>query len=165
MDENETEQQLFREALALVPAVYALSRVLRFQGMDEAGLTRLPPSELELMRYVHAEPGATAGELARELGLHASNVSATVRGLVNAGMLEKEKDPADRRITRLKPTLKAEQGMALIENAWGEMFAEALAALTEEQRDSLNASVPALKALGTALKRAKADRATRAGGR
>lgn len=162
-DEDKTEQQqLFRQALTLVPPIYALSRVLRFRGMEEAGLTRLPPSELELMRYVHAEPGVTVGELARELGLHASNVSAAVRGLVNAGHLEKEKDPADRRITRLRATPRAQQGMALIENAWGEMFAEALTSLSEEQRDALNASVPALEALGAALKHAKASRTGRA---
>ncbi|MET7932163.1 hypothetical protein [Streptomyces sp. NPDC005322] len=72
-------------------------------------------------------------------------------------MLERQKGPNDRRITRLKPTLKAEQGMALIENAWGEMLAKALATLTEEQRASLAASVPALEALKAALKQAEAD--------
>ncbi|MGH4027741.1 MarR family winged helix-turn-helix transcriptional regulator [Actinomycetota bacterium Odt1-20B] len=145
-----------RAARDLTPALYALSRVLRFQGMDEAGLWRLPPSELELMRYVHAEPGVTVSVLARELGLHASNVSATVRGLVNQGLLEREKDPNDGRVVRLKPTLKAEQGMALIENAWAEIFADALAVLSDEQRTALAASVPAMEALGTALKERRA---------
>ncbi|MEV0324105.1 MarR family winged helix-turn-helix transcriptional regulator [Streptomyces sp. NPDC050658] len=150
--EDDTDRQLFRQAGELTPPLYALSRVLRFQGMEEAGLWRLPPSELELMRYVHAEPGVTVSVLARELGLHASNVSATVRGLVNAGHLEREKDPNDGRVVRLKPTLKAEQGMALIENAWSEIFADALATLSEEQRAALAASVPALDALAAALK-------------
>ncbi|MFE0103750.1 MarR family winged helix-turn-helix transcriptional regulator [Streptomyces sp. NPDC059009] len=156
-EQRETEKQqpdadLVRAARDLTPALYALSRVLRFQGMDEAGLWRLPPSELELMRYVHAEPGVTVSVLARELGLHASNVSATVRGLVNQGLLEREKDPNDGRVVRLKPTLKAEQGMALIENAWAEIFADALAVLSDEQRTALAASVPAMEALGAALK-------------
>lgn len=149
---------LVPEARKLTPPLYALARVLRFQGMEEAGLWRLPPSELELMRYVHAEPGVTVGVLARELGLHASNVSATVRGLVNGGLLEKEKDPSDKRITRLKPTLKAEQGMALIENAWADIFADALAALSEEERAALQGAVPALEALGTALKARRTER-------
>ncbi|EPH45492.1 MarR family winged helix-turn-helix transcriptional regulator [Streptomyces aurantiacus] len=149
---READKELFGQARELTPALYALSRVLRFQGMDEAGLWRLPPSELELMRYVHAEPGVTVGALARELGMQVSNVSATVRGLVNGGLLEREKDPDDGRVSRLRPTLKAEQGMALIENAWAEIFADALAVLTEGQRESLLASVPALEALGAALK-------------
>ncbi|MFE0135391.1 MarR family winged helix-turn-helix transcriptional regulator [Streptomyces sp. NPDC059037] len=150
--DDEADRRLVQHARELTPALYALSRVLRFQGMEEAGLWRLPPSELELMRYVHAEPGVTVSVLARELGLHASNVSATVRGLVNQGLLEREKDPNDGRVVRLKPTLKAEQGMALIENAWAEIFADALATLSGEQRAALVASVPALEALGTALK-------------
>ncbi|MET7905316.1 hypothetical protein ABZS86_29165 [Streptomyces sp. NPDC005355] len=37
------------------------------------------------------------------------------------------------------------------------MFAKALATLTEEQRASLAASVPALEALKAALKQAEAD--------
>lgn len=156
-EQNPADPALFREARALTPALYALSRILRFQGMDEAGLWRLPPSELELMRYVHAEPGVTVSVLARELGLHASNVSATVRGLVNGGLLEKEKDPHDRRVTRLRPTLKAEQGMALIENAWAEIFADALAALSADERAALTTAVPALEALGAALKARRAE--------
>ncbi|QEU94870.1 MarR family winged helix-turn-helix transcriptional regulator [Streptomyces kanamyceticus] len=150
--EHETDRELCRQARELTSPLYALSRVLRFQGMDEAGLWRLPPSELELLRYVHAEPGTTVGVLARELGLHASNASATVRGLVNQGLLEREKDPNDGRVVRLRPTLKADQGMALIENAWSEMFADALALLGDEQRTALAASVPALEALAAALK-------------
>ncbi|GGO58533.1 MarR family winged helix-turn-helix transcriptional regulator [Streptomyces lasiicapitis] len=149
---REGDKGLFGQARELTPALYTLSRVLRFQGMDEAGLWRLPPSELELMRYVHAEPGVTVGVLARELGMQVSNVSATVRGLVNGGLLEREKDPDDGRVSRLRPTLKAEQGMALIENAWAEIFADALAELSEAQREALLASVPALEALGAALK-------------
>ncbi|MFD7326589.1 MarR family winged helix-turn-helix transcriptional regulator [Streptomyces sp. NPDC059875] len=151
-ENDEADRSLFREARALTPALYALSRVLRFQGVEEAGLWRLPPSELELMRYVHAEPGVTVSVLARELGLHVSNVSATVRGLVNGGLLEKEKDPHDRRITRLRPTLKADQGMALIENAWVEIFADGLATLDGPEREALAGAVPALEALGAALK-------------
>lgn len=139
----------------MTPVLYALSRVLRFEGMDEAGLWRLPPAELELVRYVHHEPGATVGVLARELGLHASNVSnvsSTVRRLVDLGMIERSPDPDDRRITRLHTTLKAVQGMAMIENAWSDLFADALASLTAEQRAALTASVPALDALGTTLR-------------
>ncbi|WP_409240019.1 MarR family winged helix-turn-helix transcriptional regulator [Streptomyces sp. PA5.6] len=151
-ENDEPDRRLFQHARELTPALYALSRVLRFQGMDEAGLWQLPPSELELLRYVHAEPGTTVSVLARELGLHASNVSATVRGLVHQELLEREKDPNDGRVVRLKPTLKAEQGMALIENAWAEIFADALAGLDDEQRAALAASVPALEALAAALK-------------
>lgn len=149
---NAPGDELLAQARELTPVLYALSRVLRFEGMDEAGLWRLPPAELELVRYVHHEPGATVGVLARELGLHASNVSSTVRRLVDLGMIQRSPDPDDRRITRLHTTVKAVQGMAMIENAWSDLFADALATLTAEQRAALTVSVPALDALGTALR-------------
>ncbi|MCT2589484.1 MarR family transcriptional regulator [Streptomyces sp. N2-109] len=152
------DDELLGSARELTPSLYALSRVLRFEGMDEAGLWRLPPAELELVRYVHHEPGVTVGALARELGLHASNVSSTVRRLVDLGMLQRSPDPDDRRITRLHVTMKAVQGMAMIENAWADIFADALATLPAEHRATLTASVPALDALSEAL------RARRAGG-
>ncbi|MDT9688011.1 hypothetical protein Q5762_06535 [Streptomyces sp. P9(2023)] len=42
--------------------------------------------------------------------------------------------------------------MALIENAWAEIFADALAALPADERAALTTAVPALEALGAALK-------------
>ncbi|SHF93693.1 MarR family winged helix-turn-helix transcriptional regulator [Streptoalloteichus hindustanus] len=144
--------RLLREARDLTPALYALTRVLRLRGVREAGLLPLPPSELEVLRFVLDAPGTGTGALARELGMHTSNVSTAVRGLVALGLIHREPDPHDRRAVRLYPTRGAEHGMALVENSWAEIFADALATLSAEQRADLNAAVPALRALGEALR-------------
>ena len=143
---------LVREARELTPAMYGLARVLRFRGVAEAGLLSLPPSDLELLRFVLDSPGAGVNTVAHELGLHASNVSARVRALIALGLIRREPDPHDRRAVRLHPTLGAVQGMAQIENAWAEIFADSLATLPAAERAALAAAVPALRSLGASLR-------------
>ncbi|GAA3470287.1 MarR family winged helix-turn-helix transcriptional regulator [Nonomuraea roseola] len=145
-------EDLLAQARALTSPLYDLARALRFSGVAEAGLYALPPSELEVLRYVVQEPGVGLTALARALGMQASNVSATVRSLVGRDLVTREPDPADRRSVRLKPTVHALHGMALIEGAWAEIFAAALADLSPSQRESFTAAIPAMVALAEALK-------------
>ncbi|MEV0251626.1 MarR family transcriptional regulator [Nocardia sp. NPDC050712] len=151
-DSAADHEVLKREALELTPALYALARVLRFRGVAEAELPSLAPSELEVLRYVLDAPGTGTRVLAQELGLHSSNVSAVVRGLVALGLVRRETDPRDRRAVRLYPTRDAEHGMALIEDAWAGIVADGIAVLTHDQRIALAAAVPALRTLGAALR-------------
>ncbi|MCG3041837.1 MarR family winged helix-turn-helix transcriptional regulator [Streptomyces sp. S1A] len=144
-------EELLSQARELTPALYALARVLRLRGVREAGLAQLPPSELEVLRYVLDAPGTSLGELARALGLRTSNASTTVRGLVAQDLLRREPDPRDRRLVRLHPTMNAVHGMARVEGAWAEVFAQALGELADGERESLTAALPALRALGRAL--------------
>lgn len=133
---------------------------MRLQGVDEAGLGQLPPSELEVLRYVLETPGVSVSILARDLGLHASNVSATIRALTARDLIRREPDPNDRRAVRLHPTVDAAHGSARIEDAWARIFACALADLTDEQRDAVTRAAPALGALAERL---RAHRATERG--
>ncbi|MBC2865562.1 MarR family winged helix-turn-helix transcriptional regulator [Streptomyces mexicanus] len=146
------DEALLREARNLTPALYALGRVLRLRGVEEAGLAPLPPSDLEVLRQILDAPGTGVGTLAQQLGLHASNVSTAVRGLVGQGLVRRERDPHDRRAVRLFPTMAAVQGMAMIEQAWAEIFADSLATLSGDQRAALTAAGPALRALASALR-------------
>ncbi|MCC2274348.1 MarR family winged helix-turn-helix transcriptional regulator [Streptomyces sp. ET3-23] len=106
-----------------------------------------------MLRTVLDEPGIGVGVLARRLGLHASNVSTTVRGLVGRGLLVREPDPADRRAVRLMPTATARADLSRVEENWARTFAATLTALPAEQRAALMAALPALEALGAALQR------------
>src|ERR1700685_29462 len=72
------------------------------------GEEQLPPTELEVMRLLVSSPDLSVGEVARDLGLHPSNASAAVRGLVARGLLERRQDSRDGRISRLAPTAKAQ---------------------------------------------------------
>ncbi|REK84919.1 MarR family transcriptional regulator [Streptomyces inhibens] len=75
-----------------------------------------------------------------------------MRGLVAHGLIRREPDPHDRRAVRLYPTMDAEHGMARIENAWAELFADALATLPADDRAALIDATPALRTLGSTLR-------------
>lgn len=136
----------------LVPGLYGLSRALRLQGVTEAGLYQLPPSELEVLRYLLDAPGTPLGTMARELGLQTSNASTAVRNLIARELVEREPDPDDRRSVRLRPTMNAHHGMARIESAWAELLADALDDLSADEREKLTAAGPALASLAKVLK-------------
>ncbi len=141
-----------KQARGLVLGLYGLSRALRLRGVTEAGLYQLPPSELEVLRYVMDTPGTPLSTMARELGLQTSNASVVVRNLVARELVEREPDPDDRRSVRLLPTMNAQHGMARIESSWTELLAVALENLSPDERDKLAAAGPALISLGKALK-------------
>jgi DNA-binding MarR family transcriptional regulator len=151
--ENSADPALLPQARALVPPLYGLSRALRLQGVTEAGLDQLPPSELEVLRYVLDAPGTTLSTLARDLTLQTSNASTVVRGLVARGLLERDTDPGDRRSVRLRPTMAAQHGMARIEDCWAQLVSAALGDLPDQDRAALVAAGPALQALSATLRK------------
>ena len=142
----------FRPARDLAAVLYETARVLRVVDFEAAGLVRLPASELEAVRYVLTQPGIGVGELARALGLHASNVSTTVRRLAARGLINRTPSPGDRRSVQLTPTLDAVHGMALIEQAWAELLAPSLEDLSPGHRADIAAALPALQALSESLR-------------
>jgi DNA-binding MarR family transcriptional regulator len=150
-----TDSTLLQQAKDLTPTLYALGRALRFRGVEEAGLPPLPPAELEVLRCVLDSPGIGTAAAARELGVHISNVSTTVRVLVAQGLIRREPDPRDRRAVRLHPTMDALHGMAKIEAAWAELFAEHLSTLSTDERAALASAAPALRSLTAALRTRK----------
>jgi DNA-binding MarR family transcriptional regulator len=135
--------------VALHDIVWLLPRTLDPEA--EAGLEPLPSSELEVMRLLVRRPGLSVGEVARELGLRASNASAAIRGLLARELLERRPDMRDSRITRLAPTAKAETIRRRREEAWGELLRARLRRLPPEDADRLLASVDSLKALAGEL--------------
>ncbi|HTX08933.1 MAG TPA: MarR family transcriptional regulator [Solirubrobacteraceae bacterium] len=111
----------------------------------------LPPTELEVMRLLVRAPDLSVGAVARELGLHASNASAAVRGLLARGLLERKADSRDGRISRLVPTAKAQAIRRRREGAWGELLRVRLARMPPEDAAALLGAVDSLSALAVAL--------------
>lgn len=74
------------------------------------------------------------GEIATELGVHASNATRTSEKLVHAGLISRTEDPVDRRFVRLTLT---GQGAALVDQVIGhrrKALANVLAAMKPEDR-------------------------------
>ncbi|MHA6615871.1 MarR family winged helix-turn-helix transcriptional regulator [Pseudonocardia sp. DLS-67] len=137
----------------LAEAAHTLSRTLRRTGELEVGLDQLPGSELDVLRFVVAHPGASVSEVARALRLQTSNVSTTVRALVERGLVVREADPRDHRRSRLRSSPLADEHRRLLGRAWSRAIAGALAELADDDAVAVRAAVPAMSRLAESLRR------------
>jgi DNA-binding MarR family transcriptional regulator len=136
-------------AVALHDIAWHMPR--KFDAWAEVGLDELPASELEILRLLVRAPGLGVGEVATELGLQPSNASATVRALVARGLLERNQDERDGRISRLAPTTRAQAIVRQREEAWGVLLRARMRRLQPEDAASLLTAVEAITALAGQL--------------
>ena len=119
----------------------------RTVGAEDKQADPLPRSELEVKRLLGRRPGTNVNTVARELGLRPSNVSATVRSLVERGLVDRREDPADGRQVLLHLTATARATRERRERDWAREFTTLLDQLTPEDRDRLVAATPVLTTL------------------
>ena len=94
----------------------------------------LTSPQLRVLVTIATRGPQNLGEIAAELGVHASNATRTCEKLVRAGFIARSEDPADRRFVRLTLT---RQGTALVQRVIGHRraaLAEVLAAMEPEER-------------------------------
>ncbi|HUB76918.1 MAG TPA: MarR family transcriptional regulator [Solirubrobacteraceae bacterium] len=140
------------DARALAVALYDLAWLLpRTVGAAADDPDHLPQSELEVMRLLVRRPGLSVNEIARELGMQSSNVSATLRTLVMRGLLERRRDGVDGRVTRLHATARAIAIRDRREEQWGAALGGVLDSLPARESAQLRGAVGALRALGAQL--------------
>ncbi|UDH01352.1 MarR family winged helix-turn-helix transcriptional regulator [Rhodococcus opacus] len=133
----------------LAQTARSLVWALRRFGEREAGLASIPNSEIEVLRTVAERPGSTVSEVARFLGLQSSNVSTTVRSLVDRGLLERRADPGDRRSHRLHRTALAERDNRMIDEMWVRGVRSLLDGMSPADAAKLAEAIPLLARLGT----------------
>lgn len=83
------------------------------------------------------EPGIAQDRLARLFRLHPSNVTRSLAALEKAGYLYREKDPGDKRTSRIYPTEKAREARPLVRqivDRWQDLVLEPF---TPEEREQL----------------------------
>ncbi|UOX92830.1 MarR family transcriptional regulator [Amycolatopsis sp. FBCC-B4732] len=136
----------------LLGAVQGIRRVVRRRVRAEVPGSPLPGAQVEVLRVVADHPGIGVAAAARELHLANNSVSTLVNQLADAGLLRREPDPADRRAARLEITGAARDRMASWRRARTGLVAEALTALSEEDREAIENALPALEKLMGVLK-------------
>jgi DNA-binding MarR family transcriptional regulator len=102
-----TEDELLAAAELLSGALGDLHRLLRRSAIRRAGRTPLPEAQVELLRLVERRPGISVKEAAERLGTAANTVSTLIGDLANVGLLERTRDPENRRVVRLSLTAAA----------------------------------------------------------
>ncbi|MGB2566833.1 MarR family winged helix-turn-helix transcriptional regulator [Micromonospora citrea] len=141
-------------AARLGALVGELHRLLRRTTTRRANRAPLPEAQVELMLLVRAQPGISGKETARRLGTAPNTVSTLVRELVDAGLLGRDRDPADRRVVRLRLTDAARTRMADYERHRAALLTAALAELDPADREAVHAALPALSRLLDTLRAA-----------
>ncbi|MER7004257.1 MarR family transcriptional regulator [Dactylosporangium sp. NPDC000555] len=140
---------------ALGAQLVGVRRVLRrrlradlIAGSDARALTG---GQVELLRLVESAPGIGVGAAAQQLRLAGNSVSTLVNQLTGAGLLRRDKDPADRRSARLMLTPAAMVRLDAWRAARVSLLAGALGELDGHERDALAAAVPVLSRLAGIL--------------
>ncbi|WP_194165260.1 MarR family winged helix-turn-helix transcriptional regulator [Deinococcus terrestris] len=131
----------------LTDTVQDLYWTLRRLADHATSAVPLPLSEVEVLRHLHQYPGVSVSEIARDLGLQHSNVSATLRSLSARDLIVRRPDERDRRCTRLYPSPTALATRAEIDGAWARALAPFLEELSGEDRDALLGTRPLWKRL------------------
>jgi DNA-binding MarR family transcriptional regulator len=144
-----TDAELVAELMGTTSALRRLTR-RRLAGIVPGG--PLPEAQRELLLVVAARPGIGVAAAAEELQLAGNSVSTLVNALVEAGLLRREPDPADRRAARLSLTGAAHARVATWRAARARLLSRALDRTEPGDRAAIAAALPALGRLLEALR-------------
>lgn len=133
------------EAAALYEAMQELVRVYQLRDRDAACYGDVSPNECYALEAIERARDLTVNALAATLGLHKSNASRIVGGLVEKGYVARRADGADRRAVRLAITPRGAAAHAAIRRSIEARYATLLAPLPPAIRHHL---VGLLRALG-----------------
>ncbi|CAI7973466.1 Transcriptional regulator, MarR family [Frankia sp. Hr75.2] len=138
-------------AVGLTEVVTRLRRVLRSSIRADIPWESLPMAQVELLQCVAERDGTRVGELAGLLRLAPNSVSTLVAQLTDAGLVRRERDPADRRAVALRLTEAGEQALTGWLQAHERRIGTAMELLADHDRDAIIAALPALGRLVEAL--------------
>jgi len=120
-----------------------LARNLRLET-EALGVTS---HQATLLRLVQSRPGLSLRELASEEGISAPSLSGHVDRLEAAGLLRRVRSSDDRRRVGLELTPEGRTLLRRVRARRTSWLADGLARLTDEEREGLERSLPALAAI------------------
>ena len=127
----------------LRPALLRLARNLR-RETEALGVTS---HQVTLLWLVRSRPGLSLRELAAEEGISAPSLSAHVDRLEAAGLLRRVRSTDDRRRVGLELTREGQSLLKRVRARRTTWLAARVALLSDDERERLDAALPALYAL------------------
>ncbi len=104
----------------------------------------LPLSQLFALHELDTDAALSQRDLAERLRLEKSTVSRLVADLESRGLLNRERDPDNRRVYRLLITDQGRRAHAQARSAFHDQYVRMTAALTGRERTALLHGLPAL---------------------
>jgi DNA-binding MarR family transcriptional regulator len=139
--------------LELADAVSRLRRAMRRAARGAGGSLPggLSVAQLEFLSCLAEHPAARPGQVARLLRLAPSSVATLVNGMAKTGFVVRTGGVADRRTAVLELTPAGHAVLAEWQDLNAQILAAALTAMPGTSRRSLQASLPALRQLTSAI--------------
>jgi DNA-binding MarR family transcriptional regulator len=144
-------QRAKAEAAELLAAVGAIRRLARRAVRNSAYAGPLPPARSELLRLTARRPGLSVAEAAHELRLASNSVSTMVSQLAADGLISRGRGAEDGRQIRLTVTDKGAERVAQWRDVRAEVTGRAFETLSEADRQSIRAAIPALTRLAALM--------------
>ncbi|GAB2689899.1 MarR family winged helix-turn-helix transcriptional regulator [Kitasatospora kifunensis] len=144
------EARAIERAQQLTDVVTRLRRALRSSIRTDYPWESLPMAQVELLQTLAAAP-LRVGELAARQKLAPNTVSGLVGKLLDAGFVDRQADPGDRRTARIALTQAGHQQLADWQRAHERRIATALATLSPAEHDAVMAALSGLDHLARAL--------------
>jgi len=137
-------------AARLRTAIGRLSRRLRTTAAArDAGLT---PTAISLLLNVARSGPMRMSELADSEGINPTMLSRAIAGMVQDGLLERTSDEGDRRAAWVKATASGRRLAERMRRERTGAVDQALAELSEDERQRIERALPALEALAEELR-------------
>ncbi|MFF1907711.1 MarR family winged helix-turn-helix transcriptional regulator [Kitasatospora sp. NPDC058218] len=137
-------------ARRLTDVVTRLRRALRSSIRTDYPWESLPMAQVELLQTLAAAP-LRVGELAARQRLAPNTVSGLVGKLLEAGFVDRQADPGDRRTARIALTPAGLRQLDDWRQAHERRIATALGTLSATDREAVMQALPALDRLARAL--------------
>ncbi|MER7669523.1 MarR family winged helix-turn-helix transcriptional regulator [Kitasatospora sp. NPDC096128] len=147
---TESPDPVVEHARRLTDTVTRLRRALRSSIRTDYPWESLPMAQVELLQTLAAAP-LRVGELAARQRLAPNTVSGLVGKLLEAGFVDRQADPGDRRTARIALTPAGRRQLDDWQHAHERRIATALGTLDPADREAVVHALPALEQLARAL--------------
>lgn len=109
----------------LADVILALARVISTDAHLDPEIVELTAGEINVMRFVDRNPGASPATVAAATGMQRSNLSRAIRDLEAKGLMTRTSSETDGRQVRLHPTGRAAANLQRLRGHWARLLSSA----------------------------------------
>lgn len=143
-DSTESDESLRESVQKISIGLYDFLASTRRLGERPNARMDISQSEMEVLHFISTHPGCGVSDIARLRFLRPSNVSATVRRLLDNGLIERENNAKDRRAQNLYASSDGETLLEQLIDHWGALVYEIVRTMSQKDVRALIKALPSL---------------------
>lgn len=122
-----------------------VARLMRRRADERARSIGASLTQWRVLKILDREPGLNQGQIAEQLEVEPITCCRMIDRLEESGLVERRRDPADRRVWRIHLTDKAHPVLGELHTVGNGIIEEMLAGLNEAQRAALRQSLNVMR--------------------